>query len=243
MEDIITYLKNYGLTEYEAKVYNSVVNQDISTATEISIESGVPRARIYDVLSTLARKGWVRIIDGSPTKYVSVDIEEVKALLDKKEKEMKKAKDQVLLELRSNLKDENEQTEEKPLDILLNHKETLKTLSFHISKAKTQIRIHNLKQKWFETIIPDLLKAKKRGVNIQIILYNKGFDLKFKRKLQRDFNVKETNLNFEYGNFLFDYKLYFNTYYRKNDLQANMVSFKKCTYCLNAWMEREWDSI
>ncbi|MEA2004113.1 MAG: helix-turn-helix domain-containing protein, partial [archaeon] len=68
-QEIIRSLKEFGLTDYEARVYYGACIADIAGATELSKISEVPRARIYDVLSTLARKGWINIIDGKPTKY------------------------------------------------------------------------------------------------------------------------------------------------------------------------------
>uniref|UniRef100_A0A942YDK8 TrmB family transcriptional regulator n=1 Tax=Neobacillus citreus TaxID=2833578 RepID=A0A942YDK8_9BACI len=52
-------LKKLGFNEYEAKSYLSLVKQGPVTAYQVSKESGVPRARIYDVLSTLVDKGIV----------------------------------------------------------------------------------------------------------------------------------------------------------------------------------------
>ncbi|WP_423798320.1 TrmB family transcriptional regulator [Neobacillus sp. SAB-20_R2A] len=59
MVDIVQRLKKLGFNEYEAKSYLSLVKQGPVTAYQVSKESGVPRARIYDVLSTLVDKGIV----------------------------------------------------------------------------------------------------------------------------------------------------------------------------------------
>ena len=39
------------------------------TATEISITSSVPRSKIYEVLKSLAKKGFIDIIGGKPLKF------------------------------------------------------------------------------------------------------------------------------------------------------------------------------
>jgi len=59
MEGIIHQLKKLGFNEYEAKSYVSLVKQGPVTAYQVSKESGIPRARIYDVLSNLVEKGIV----------------------------------------------------------------------------------------------------------------------------------------------------------------------------------------
>jgi hypothetical protein len=50
-------LVGLGLTQYEAKAYVALVRRDSSTAAQVSRLAGVPRQRIYDVLSSLAEKG------------------------------------------------------------------------------------------------------------------------------------------------------------------------------------------
>ncbi|MBS4214781.1 TrmB family transcriptional regulator [Neobacillus rhizophilus] len=59
MDDIVQRLKKLGFNEYEAKSYLSLVKQGPVTAYQVSKESGVPRARIYEVLSNLVEKGIV----------------------------------------------------------------------------------------------------------------------------------------------------------------------------------------
>lgn len=66
---IIESLQKLGLTAYEAQVYNTLNNIITSTATEISINSNVPRSKVYDVLKRLNEKGYIEIEKGRPIKY------------------------------------------------------------------------------------------------------------------------------------------------------------------------------
>ncbi|WP_264737400.1 TrmB family transcriptional regulator [Cytobacillus firmus] len=59
MEDIVKQFKRLGFNEYEAKSYLSLVKQGAVTAYQVSKESGIPRARIYEILSNLVEKGIV----------------------------------------------------------------------------------------------------------------------------------------------------------------------------------------
>jgi len=59
VSDIVQQLKKLGFNEYEAKAYVSLVKLGPVTAYQVSKESGIPRARIYDVLTTLVEKGIV----------------------------------------------------------------------------------------------------------------------------------------------------------------------------------------
>jgi len=67
-------LGDLGLSDYESRVYRSLLQTDPTTARELSIDSGVPMGRIYDVLESLETLGLVRAQSASrPKKYVAVD--------------------------------------------------------------------------------------------------------------------------------------------------------------------------
>ncbi|GED20063.1 TrmB family transcriptional regulator [Kurthia gibsonii] len=59
MQRIIEILKQRGYTEYESKAYLALIQNGDVTAYQISKDSGIPRARIYDVLNSLIEKGIV----------------------------------------------------------------------------------------------------------------------------------------------------------------------------------------
>lgn len=57
MKDIVKDLQQLGLTEYEAKTYLALLQNPDSTGYEVAKQSGVPRAKIYETLDSLERKG------------------------------------------------------------------------------------------------------------------------------------------------------------------------------------------
>jgi HTH-type transcriptional regulator, sugar sensing transcriptional regulator len=65
-------LKGIGLNLYERKLYAALIGRGTSTAGELSEMASVPRSRAYDVLESLAEKGFVVIQNAKPLKYVSV---------------------------------------------------------------------------------------------------------------------------------------------------------------------------
>lgn len=76
MEDIVLRLKKLGFNEYEAKSYVSLVKQGPVSAYQVSKESGIPRARIYDVLNNLVEKGIVlREEINDTTRYSPLPVE------------------------------------------------------------------------------------------------------------------------------------------------------------------------
>ena len=69
IEGAIEKLQHVGLNEYEAKAYLVLINSHLSTATQISEKSGVPRTKIYSVLESLSGKGWIRVYSGMPMLF------------------------------------------------------------------------------------------------------------------------------------------------------------------------------
>ena len=54
-------LKTLGLTDYETRIYISLNSIISGTATEISQAPQVPRSRVYTILKSLSKKGFLEI--------------------------------------------------------------------------------------------------------------------------------------------------------------------------------------
>lgn len=67
------YLKELGLSEYEASSYVCLLQRGVSTAQEVSDGSSVPQPRVYDALDSLSQKGFVDVQPGRPKKFGPVD--------------------------------------------------------------------------------------------------------------------------------------------------------------------------
>lgn len=89
---VLDALKNIGLNLYERKIYIALLAKGVATATMVSEISGVPRSRSYDVLQSLADKGFVVMQPSKPIKYVALQpkeaLEKTKENMEKKHKEM-----------------------------------------------------------------------------------------------------------------------------------------------------------
>ncbi|WP_324736665.1 TrmB family transcriptional regulator [Thermococcus sp. SY098] len=94
-EEIIEKLQKLGLTKYESLAYITLLKLGPSKATDITKESGIPHTRVYDVLSSLHRKGFVDIMHGTPRLYKPVNpevvLEKIKEDLIADIEELKKA--------------------------------------------------------------------------------------------------------------------------------------------------------
>ena len=62
----------HGLTEYQARVYLTLLDLGAATASQISPLSKVPRTRIYTTMQQLHQKGLVQILPETPLRYEPV---------------------------------------------------------------------------------------------------------------------------------------------------------------------------
>lgn len=69
---LVDRLVRLGLTTYEARAYVALVRRDSYTAAQVARQSGLPRQRIYDVLSTLVEKGLASARPGTVVKYAAI---------------------------------------------------------------------------------------------------------------------------------------------------------------------------
>jgi sugar-specific transcriptional regulator TrmB len=71
-QEVLDALKNIGLNLYERKIFVALLAKGIATAGEVSEIAKVPRSRSYDVLESLAGKGFVVAQSSKPIKYVAL---------------------------------------------------------------------------------------------------------------------------------------------------------------------------
>jgi HTH-type transcriptional regulator, sugar sensing transcriptional regulator len=69
-------LQRLGLTSYEARAYLALLRRDSSTAAETARLAGLPRQRVYDVLSSLVEKGLASTRPGKALKYAATPPEQ-----------------------------------------------------------------------------------------------------------------------------------------------------------------------
>jgi HTH-type transcriptional regulator, sugar sensing transcriptional regulator len=69
-------LQRLGLTSYEARAYLALLRRDSSTAAETARLAGLPRQRVYDVLSSLVDRGLASTRPGKAVKYAATSPEQ-----------------------------------------------------------------------------------------------------------------------------------------------------------------------
>jgi HTH-type transcriptional regulator, sugar sensing transcriptional regulator len=106
--DLVKRIKDhFGLNIYESKVWLALLSKGVVSAGETAELSGVPRSRTYDVLESLAKRGFAIVKLGKPVKYIAI---EPKTVVEKmKNKTLQDAQEKV--KTLSNLRETTEYTE------------------------------------------------------------------------------------------------------------------------------------
>jgi len=68
MENVGAQLSELGLNTYESRVYFTLITEGISTAKNISDTTGIPYGKVYEIVDSLAKKGFVIMLPTKPIK-------------------------------------------------------------------------------------------------------------------------------------------------------------------------------
>ena len=163
LEIILNNFKALGFTEYEGKVYLSLLGHHPSSAYNISQNSGVPHSRVYDITRRLIKKGYAISQGVNPELYSPISPEE---LIDA----LKRDNARVTGELKEQLESINFESDFDPVWNLSHKKEAIDLAFELIESAKEEIYIGL----WDEelTIFKDILRKRhNKGVKIYILIY------------------------------------------------------------------------
>ncbi len=88
-QETLDKLEDIGLNMYERKIYSALLGRGVSTAGELSEMTNVPRSRAYDVLESLAEKGFSVIKSSQPMEYVAIPPQQaIENIKDKHQREL-----------------------------------------------------------------------------------------------------------------------------------------------------------
>jgi len=93
-------LKDLGLTDYEVYAYLSLVQHGELSAGDVSKQTSIPYSKVYSVLESLERKGWVEPGSGRPKlHYPRSPSEALRAEAIRQENKMKELETLIVSEL------------------------------------------------------------------------------------------------------------------------------------------------
>ncbi len=95
-EEIEEMLKNFGLSEYEAKAYYALLLLGHSKASEICKLARIPQSKIYEVLDRLAEKNLVEVYEVRPKEFKPISPQVVlRNFLEAQERKIKEMKEKI----------------------------------------------------------------------------------------------------------------------------------------------------
>lgn len=168
---MIDELRRLGLNRYEAAVYTALVRLGLSTSTKVSVESNVPYGRIYTVLQSLEKKGFVKIFGGRPKRFMAIEPRIImNKVLDEKRKALEQNKREagkIIRELETVAKSETESPLEA-IRIIEGRKSYLNfSVKLHENAKKEWRSIHGLP--FYKPHLEAYKKMTERGVNARIL--------------------------------------------------------------------------
>jgi len=146
-------LNELGLTQYETRAYLALLDKGNLTASQISEYSEVPYSKIYEVLASLEKKGWIKAERGRPSKYYpkspSEALEAAKLRLEEMTKWILRGEFSILAKL----------------------KETLRK-----AKKEVMIAAPSLPGTLEDTVVSTLTRLQNAGVNVLFMISREAKD-------------------------------------------------------------------
>ena len=161
---LITTLKNLNFTEYEAKVYLTLLEESPLTGYAVAKNSGVPRSKIYEILENMVSRGDILISHEATPLYTPIPADTlVKNRRAQAEKNFKLAEEAL---------EKFQRTKQNRESIwnIIGHDEIISKLKECIDFAKQRILLEIWEEDYRE-VEAELLHAAERGVCITVVAY------------------------------------------------------------------------
>ncbi|MFH5812035.1 TrmB family transcriptional regulator [Companilactobacillus sp. FL22-1] len=191
MDREINLLNNFGITNNEAKVYITLLQMDASTGYKISKLSGIPRSKIYNLLSSLEDKGLVlKSADETPL-YKSLPVKELISKLKNDSKEH-------IDDIEVSLKDLGTVTKPESIWLIDSYAQVFEKVLYQINNAEKSLFVQIYSEDLSPEIISALSNAEKRLHKFVVILFSNhnSYSLPFNRFYKHLF---ESDKTLDYG--------------------------------------------
>lgn len=171
---MIDKLKELGLTEYEAKVYITLLKEGTLKGTQVHRKSGVPHSPTYHSLLSLESKGFITITPTKPKKFSAINPKlAINNFISRKVEHIKEIEHEIsdgLLELK---KPQSADEMIEKVNITAGSDRIFSIIKYLFDEAKDEMRVmytyeirNYLQQK-------GTLDAIKRGVKVRILATKK----------------------------------------------------------------------
>ncbi len=162
--NIISDLRTLGFGEYEARAYIGLLKCGPATAYEVAKVSDLPRANVYSILKSLAKKGAAQPVNEKPLRYMPISPEEVFKRIT--ENTSRLCADMV--ERLSSIKDNDGR---EYVWIFKGKVEILRKISEMIKAAKEHVWLKGTAAS-LQPLLPEIKKAAWRGISVVIVVFS-----------------------------------------------------------------------
>lgn len=155
-------IRNLGFSEYEAKIYLSLLQENPSTAYEAGKISGVPTSKVYEVLKKLSSKGIVSdVAVGKQKRYIPIAPEEML-------KRHKAVTDKIIDSLRGDFSDLKSAREGPPIWHIIDYDHLMDKAQRVIGGATKTVLISTWRKE-FEVLEKNLRNSLMRNVRVAVV--------------------------------------------------------------------------
>lgn len=172
-------LREIGLTEYETKAYISLVKAGEMTANEISSSTNIPYSKVYTVLETLEKKGWIEVKGGRPRQYYPKSpIEAMRTEKIRQENSFEENKNLIVSELQALY--EHIEIKEKPEIWIIRVEENMISKIRDIldnTKKELMIALPIVSEHIVRQLTPSVQGILNKRINIQLLTTRKAYGI------------------------------------------------------------------
>lgn len=162
-------LRKIGLTDYEARVYETLLVKGDLTGGKVSKYSEVPHGRVYDILQSLLEKGFVSVTLTKPKIFRAQKPElAVPIFLNQKIEDLNSLKKEIPKKLKKFNKTKDNELSEK-IQLLGSKKSTYTTIAKLALEAKKELKHVFTFEKFSDTYLMLLKQIVKKGIKVKII--------------------------------------------------------------------------
>jgi sugar-specific transcriptional regulator TrmB len=194
-----------GLGEYETTALKGLLTHGRSTAPNLAEATGIPNARIYDVLDELADRGFIKVIPGRPKEFQPKPPAEIldRAVENRQQQfesfraELDDIRDTFLDAYESRYQAASEDispTEELFHVVDVGEPSEAETRAIY-RDAEDSLNVMTKSLEYFESIRPALSEAAERGVDIEMLFLHPGHLSEHNAEIQREV-LRELNSEF-----------------------------------------------
>jgi len=202
MEKIISVLRKLGLNRYESKAYLALISSGVTTAGKLAEKSGIPRAKVYEVLRSLERQGFAVSTSTRPSKFKPVQLDEVTLKLQEKAKTDFEQKieqiSEIHEELEKNFKDVEKEIggEEEMVWILRGRENIYNAIDHLVDESQKKVVAATTEKGVVRKLFrhkEKLNNAAKRGVDVRLLAPITKSNAEIVRDAVEDFIIQHGN--------------------------------------------------